>query len=116
AGDLGERPGQQAGRALDLATQALRRCFDVRERDGHQGKSGRWPRPMRSSRPSWMFMFWIAWPEAPFTRLSSADTTIASPGMRLGWTPIRHRFVPRTWRVARRVLSGRTWTNGSAAR
>ena len=101
AGDLRKRPGEEEGRALDLALQALGRGPDVGELDqapapGAQGKRARCPRPSRSSIPSIAFMFWIACPEAPLTRLSVTLTMIAWPGTRLGWTPMRQRLVPRT--------------------
>src|ERR1700690_2755006 len=34
--------------------------------------------PPVSSRPNMRFMFWMAWPEAPLTRLSKAAVMIAS--------------------------------------
>src|SRR4029453_311619 len=43
---------------------------------GHRPSSGR---PASSSRPSTRLAFWIAWPAAPLTRLSSALVTIALP-------------------------------------
>src|SRR4029077_5861451 len=36
-------------------------------------------RPVVWSRPSMTFMFWTAWPDAPFSRLSITDTSTARP-------------------------------------
>jgi len=43
--------------------------------------------PVVSSRPHIRFMFWMAWPLEPLTRLSMAAMTMARPGMRSGKTP-----------------------------
>ena len=50
--------------------------------------------PSCSGKPHMRFMFWIAWPLAPFTRLSIAEaTTTRSPSLS---TAISQKFVPRT--------------------
>ena len=50
----------------------LRREAAIGADDAH-GNSGSCCRPVASSRPSMTFMSCIAWPDAPFTRLSSAE-------------------------------------------
>ena len=35
-----------------------------------QGRIATWFRPVVSGNPNMRFIFWTAWPEAPFTRLS----------------------------------------------
>lgn len=47
-----------------------------------QGKTPTASSPRVSSQPIIAFMFWIACPEAPFTRLSMTHMTIARPGRR----------------------------------
>ena len=37
---------------------------------GYQGRIATWFRPVVSGNPNMRFIFWTAWPEAPFTRLS----------------------------------------------
>lgn len=46
------------------------------------GNSGCCVRPVVSGNPQATFMFWIAWPAAPFTRLSMTDSTMARPSIR----------------------------------
>src|SRR6185312_2355833 len=53
----------------------LRREIAIGADDAH-GNSGSCCSPVASSRPSMTFMSWIAWPDAPFTRLSSAEMMI----------------------------------------
>src|SRR5690242_3345035 len=65
----------------------------------NQGNSATCSNPIVSGHPMTRFMFWMAWPEAPFTKLSSAEMTIARPGMRSLATPMKVMFEPRTWRV-----------------
>ena len=52
--------------------------------------------PVVSGRPSITFIFCTAWPDAPFVRLSSAETIMARPGMRSAATPMKVMFEPRT--------------------
>ena len=49
-------------------------------------------RPSASGQPIARFRFWMAWPAAPFTRLSRAEKTTARPGA-AAWTEIRQSFV-----------------------
>ena len=56
--------------------------------------------PIVSGSPSIRFAFWMAWPDEPLVRLSSAANTITRPGRRSGITPRCTKFEPRTWRVA----------------
>lgn len=51
-----------------------------------QGNMGSCMSPIPSGNPRTRFMFCMAWPEAPFTRLSMTDTMMARPGMRSGKT------------------------------
>ena len=44
-------------------------------------------------------MFWTAWPEAPFTRLSMAVTTTARPVRGSAYTPMSQKLEPRTFRT-----------------
>ena len=60
------------------------------------GKSGSCSNPVVSAMPSMAFMSCTAWPEAPFTRLSIAETRMARPDKRSCATPIWHRLDPRT--------------------
>ena len=61
------------------------------------------------------FMFWIAWPDEPLTRLSKVETRMARPGSRSSNTPSRQKLEPRTCRVAGAVPAGTTRTKGSTA-
>ena len=70
---------------------------------------------MVSGRPSIRLAFWIAWPEEPLVRLSSAENTITRPGRRSAITPRCTKFEPRTCRVAGASPSGSTTMNGSPA-
>src|SRR5271165_5286367 len=49
--------------------------------------------PSLSACPSIRFIFWIAWPAAPFTRLSMALTTTARPVAASNFKPISQKFV-----------------------
>jgi hypothetical protein len=49
-----------------------------------------------SGKPSMMFMFWMAWPEAPLTRLSMAEMMMARPGTRSATTLMKQLLLPRT--------------------
>jgi hypothetical protein len=71
--------------------------------------------PIVSGRSHITFMFWIAWPAAPFTRLSVTDRMIARPGSRSAKTPMMQWFEPRTSRVLGLTPAGTTWTNGSSS-
>ena len=80
------RPGRGGERAnhrevgLRLADPAVDAAGDEAPGCGHAHTST--PpsrRPAVSSRPSARLAFWIAWPAAPFPRLSSEQTTIARP-------------------------------------
>src|SRR6266545_2224610 len=51
--------------------------------------------PAVSLQPMARFRFWIAWPAAPFTRLSRAEKTTTRPDAP-AWTEIRQSFVPTT--------------------
>src|SRR3546814_2671298 len=82
-------------------------------RDDH-GNRGAASRPAVSERPIIRFMFWIAWPEEPFTRLSIAAITSARFGLRSANTLTTAWFDPRTMRVAGATPSGSRWTNGSS--
>src|SRR4030095_12575128 len=68
--------------------------------------------PAVSGRPAARFRFWMAWPAAPFTRLSSAANTTARPGA-AACTDIRQRLVGAT--SDRRGGRSTTRTNGSPA-
>src|SRR2546423_751907 len=51
------------------------------EREGTCGSAPhRPPSPAVSFQPMDRFRFWMAWPAAPFTRLSRAEKTTARPG------------------------------------
>ena len=53
---------------------------DGAQRLRHQGSTGGAARPVVSGKPNSRFMFWMAWPAAPLTRLSTtARTTAMSP-------------------------------------
>src|SRR5262249_34384457 len=77
------------------------------------GNIATWPRPKVSGKPSITFMFWIAWPDAPLVRLSSAATIMARPGTRSATTPMNVMFDPRTCRVCGTWPSGSTCTKAS---
>src|SRR6185437_9584075 len=79
------------------------------------GNSATWSRPVVSGQPMIRFMFWIAWPDAPFTRLSSAAIMIARPSRRSLATPMKVMLEPRTCRVCGVSPNGSTCTNGSFA-
>ena len=86
-------PGQEAGRGGDAARfQHLQVVAHGRLLQGYRAGISR---PMLSGKPSITFMFWMACPAAPFTRLSMALTTTSRPAAssRVGWT--RHRLLPR---------------------
>src|SRR6266446_3483357 len=51
--------------------------------------------PAVSLQPLARFRFWMAWPAAPFTRLSRAEKTTVRPGAP-AWTEIRQSLVPTT--------------------
>ena len=57
-------------------------------------------------------MFWIAWPAAPFTRLSSAENTTARPGA-AACSEMRQSFVSTT--SLRRGGASTTCTKGEPA-
>ena len=44
-------------------------------------------------------LFCMAWPDAPFTRLSSAEPIIARSGIRSDTTPMNFMLEPRTCRA-----------------
>src|SRR6185312_921855 len=92
----------------------LRREIAIGAENAH-GNNGSCGSPVASSRPSMTYMSSIAWPDAPFTRLSSAEMMIARPDSRSCASPMRQRFDPRTWCVAGIAPSGRTWTNFSSS-
>ena len=55
---------------------------------------------MLSGSPNIRFMFWIAWPAAPLTRLSSTTSTTTRSVPSGRWTAIRSMFDARTERVS----------------
>ena len=69
--------------------------------------------PAFSSNPIMRFMFWTAWPDAPFTRLSMAVTITALPVLPSAWTPMSQKFEPRTFRTFGNCPTGRTRMKGS---
>ena len=71
--------------------------------------------PVVSGRPNIRFMFWIAWPAAPLTRLSSTASTIARSVPAGRCTAMRRMFDARTERVSGAEPGGITSTNGSPA-
>src|SRR5205823_1053941 len=69
--------------------------------------------PAVSSRPYIRFMFWMACPAAPFTRLSTAAARTAVPVRASRPTPTSHTFAPVT-RFASGISPGEsTRTNGA---
>src|SRR5262249_30695159 len=80
--------------------------------DAH-GESPRTGRPSVSGRPSSTLAFWIAWPEAPFTRLSSAAIATTVPVRSSNRTVTWIEFDPVVALVC--GDSSSTWTKGSDA-
>ena len=100
-------PDVGAGSHLHVADERRVRCHEGIAGDGGkpaaerqdeiaQGKSGSWRRPAVSGKPISTFMFCTAWPEAPLTRLSIAETRMARPESRSFERPMRQRLEPRT--------------------
>ena len=83
-----------AGRR-DLRRQAIAgfRAIEQRAAELDQNLHSK---PSVSGSPSMRFMFWTAWPAAPFTRLSMALTTIARPVLASSVTPISQKLVRAT--------------------
>ncbi len=93
----------------DSATPAVKRYRPLAP-TGH-GDSGGIRSPRVSGSPSIRFMFWIACPAAPFTRLSIADTTTTRSPPHT--SPMSQKFEPRTSaRFGRSASTSRTLTNG----
>ena len=65
-------------------------------------------RPSVSGQPIARFRFWMAWPAAPFTRLSIAEKTTARPRA-AAWTEMRQSFVWTT-SDSRGGAPSTTWT------
>jgi len=59
-------------------------------------------------------MFWTAWPDAPLTRLSSAEAMMARPLDAVATHADEGHVGARTWRVCGISPNGSTWTNGSS--
>ncbi len=59
--------------------------------------------------------FWIAWPAAPFTRLSTAPTTTAVPVRGSATACSSITFVPRVRFESTIAPGGSTRTNGAAS-
>ena len=57
-------------------------------------------------------MFCTAWPDAPFTRLSSAEPIIARPGIRSDTTPMNVMLEPRTCRAMEAPNRSRVYAIG----
>src|SRR5919106_72400 len=66
-----------------------------------------------SSKPAITFRFWIAWPAAPLTRLSTAPMTIAVPVRSSTVACNSTTFDARTRLVSAMAPGGSTRTNGS---
>src|ERR1700760_1332224 len=75
-----------AGIGLGVAAVELQRVV-VHWRYPH-GKSAICSRPVVSPQPNIRFIFWIACPAEPLTRLSRVEITMARPSMRSANTPI----------------------------
>ncbi len=74
------------GIGLGVAAVELQRLF-VHRRTLRHGNSAICSSPIVSGNPNIRFMFWIACPAEPFTRLSSVEMTIARFLMRSATTP-----------------------------
>ena len=57
-------------------------------------------------------MFCTAWPDAPITRLSSAEPIIARPGIRSDTTPMNFMLEPRTCRAIEAPNRSRVYAIG----
>src|ERR1039458_8733668 len=87
--------GAVRARRGDLRRQgvALRRGIEQRAAELDQRPHSR---PSVSASPSIRFIFWMAWPAAPFTRLSMALTTTARPVLGSTVAPMSQKFVRAT--------------------
>ena len=61
-----------------------------------QGYIGTKSRPIFSSKPQAMLKFWTAWPAAPLTRLSMAESTITRYVRSSMCQAMSQKFEPRT--------------------
>src|SRR4029077_14120213 len=72
-------------------------------------------RPAVSGRPSMRLAIWMAWPAAPLTRLSRAQTTTARPACGSAATCRWAAWEPRVAPVTGHRSPGSTCTKGSAS-
>src|SRR5262249_10192527 len=103
-GHLGRERAQRA-RVLE----ALPRDLD----DHVDGRGQRRPSP--SSSRNMRFAFWTAWPAAPFTRLSMADTITARRVAASNASATSQKFVPSTAATLGNSPAGSSRTNGRPA-
>ena len=83
-------PCRRAATISPASRAARRRVVEQRAAQLHQDLHSR---PSVSANPSTRFMFCIAWPAAPFTRLSMQLTTTPRPVRASNFTPISQKLV-----------------------
>src|SRR5216684_763664 len=95
-GDLGVADDDRRLCHPRLRRDARQRVAEGQDEAAAHGNNGSCSSPVVSAMPSMTFMSCTAWPEAPFTRLSIAETRMARPERRSCAKPIWHKFEPRT--------------------
>ena len=115
AGDVRQCPRRQARGDDDLAREPCRGGPRHRPTVTLTGTAAAGPSPSRSSRPEHQVHVLDGLAGGTLDQVVEHADQDCLAGIRLGCTPIRHRLVPRTCRVAGMVLNGSTCTNGSPA-
>src|SRR6266851_4251702 len=95
-GDLGVANDDRRLCHPRLRRDARQRVAEGQDEAAAHGNKGSCSSPVVSAMPSMTFISCTACPEAPFTRLSIAETRMARPDRRSCAKPIWHKFEPRT--------------------
>src|SRR5260370_41743220 len=104
---IARRPG-------DLARETRAQTVLIKQRASQLNQNSQ-SSPAVSGYPSARFMFWTAWPAAPFPRLSIAVTTTARPVAASNRTPMSQKLVCATDCRSGTCPTSYRRTNGSPA-